>query len=124
MFAKARTIALAASASVAIFVLPALAQVSAIQQQLVAYKAVSQELISLYTRVKDKATSTAVAAQVDAAVKKRSDIVAKLNAAMQKIDPKNQKDGKILESAFSEIQSLSKKVNEAHYQATTNAKTK
>jgi hypothetical protein len=77
--------ALAASAFLASTVSTAFAQAGAVSQQLDTYKAVSQELLTLYERAKDKAAASSISAEIDAAVKKRDAVEAALSVAMKKL---------------------------------------
>jgi hypothetical protein len=89
------------------------ASLEPVSQELDAYKAVPQELLILYERAKDNVAPCSIAAEIDAAVKKRDAVEAALSEAMKKLDPKNERYGTLPQSSFAEIQALDKTVSDA-----------
>jgi threonyl-tRNA synthetase len=77
------------------------------------YKAASQELVKHYNSATTEAAAKAAAAQIHAATERQKSAAEALNEAMQNLDPNNQKDGKIIENAFSEMQAANDDVSEA-----------
>ncbi len=76
------------------------------------YKAASQDLVRLHTSATDEVSAKASEAG-DAATKRERTAEEALNAAMQKLDPNSQKDGKLIEDAFMEMQTGNEAVSAA-----------
>jgi hypothetical protein len=80
-----------------------------VDARLNAYKSASTELNSVMGQIKDGPSAKAMHAKLDAALKKHKDTEAALNGELKKLDLKDPKDGKAMESAMGEIA----KANEA-----------
>ena len=80
-----------------------------VDAKLHAYKSASTEANSVMGQIKDGATARALQAKLDAALKKHREAEAALNDELKKLNLKDPKDGKTMESAMGEIA----KANEA-----------
>jgi predicted Zn-dependent protease len=98
----------------------AYADAAAVARSIADYKAASQELVRLYTGARDEASAKAAEVQINAATKRQKAAEEALNAAMQRLDPNNQADGKMIENAFTEMQAANEAVSAAQYKSLEN----
>lgn len=98
----------------------AYADAAAVARSIADYKAASQELVRLYTGARDEASAKAAEAQINAATKRQRAAENALNAAMQKLDPNNQENGKMIENAFTEMQAANEAVSAAQHKSLEN----
>ncbi|CAN0582356.1 unnamed protein product [Laminaria digitata] len=89
------------------------AQVAKMADGLTQFSAASKELISLYSASKDAKSATAAANKIAAATKRKDAAEAAIGKALQKIDPKNEKAGKMAEKIFTGLQTYNKAIAEA-----------
>jgi len=102
---------------------------AAVARSIADYKAASEELVRLYTSVKDEASTKVAEAQINAATKRQKAAEEALNAAIQKLNPNNQENGKMIEKSFTETQAANEAVSAAQlkaieHQAAANAQKK
>ena len=93
------------------------AQTAQMSKGLEKFKAASQELIKLYYAAKDKAAAKGLQPKIDAATKRKEAAQAAIQAAMQKLDPKNPKHGKLAEKVFRKMQKIAESVGKAQLKA-------
>ncbi len=74
-----------------------------VDAKLHAYKSASTEANSVMAQIKDGPTAKALQAKLDAALKKQREAEAALNDELKKLNLKDPKDGKTMESAMGEI---------------------
>ena len=74
-----------------------------VDAKLHAYKSACAEANSVMGQIKDGASAKALQAKLDAALKKHREAEAALNEELKKLNLKDQKDGKTMESAMGEI---------------------
>ena len=72
----------------------ALGQAAKMTAGLEKFTAASRDLVKLYTGSKDEASGKAMAGKISAAAKRKDAAEKAIQAAMQKLNPKSQKDGK------------------------------
>ena len=80
------------------------AQVAEMSKGMALYQSAAQELVALYNGTKDAASAKAMAQKIDAAQKRKDTAEAAIQAALQKLDPKNENAGKLAEKIFGEMQ--------------------
>ena len=89
------------------------AQVAEMSKGMALYQSAAQELVALYNGTKDAASAKAMAQKIDAAQKRKDTAEAAIQAALQKLDPKNENAGKLAEKIFGEMQRQNQAVAEA-----------
>tara|TARA_R110002051_G_scaffold42966_2_gene87653 strand:- start:563 stop:958 length:396 start_codon:yes stop_codon:yes gene_type:complete len=98
----------------------ALGQAAKMTAGLEKFTAASRDLVKLYTGSKDEASGKAMAGKISAAAKRKDAAEKAIQAAMQKLNPKSQKDGKLAEKVFAEMQARNQAVAEAQIKAAAN----
>jgi hypothetical protein len=93
------------------------ADAAGVTRSIAEYKVASQELVRLYTGARDEASAKAAEARINAATKRQQAAENALNAAIQKLDPNNQADGRMIEKAYAEMQAANEAVSAAHLKA-------
>lgn len=89
------------------------AQVAKMSKGMAQFKSASQELAALYKGAKDAGSAKAVSKKIAAAMKRKAAAEAAIQKAMQKLDPKNEKAGKLVEKIFGAMQQQNKAVSDA-----------
>lgn len=98
----------------------AYADAAAVAKSIAEFKTASQELVRLYEGAKDEASAKAAEAQINAVTKRQKAAENSLNAAIQKLNPNNQEDGKMIEKAYAEMQAANEAVSAAQLKAIEN----
>lgn len=93
------------------------AQIVQMSKGMEQFAAASQELIRLYSAAKDKAAARRIQPKIDAATKRKEAAQAAIQAAMQKLNPKNTKHGKLAERVFMTMQKIAESVGKAQLKA-------
>ena len=81
------------------------------------YKAAAQKLVALHKGAQDAAAAKAAEAKMAAANKQKEAAVKAIEAALKKLNPKSEKDGKLAEKIFAEMQAVNEAVVEAALKA-------
>jgi len=120
MFASKRILSFISGACLLFAASFAYADAAAVARSISEYKAASQELVRLYTSARDEASAKAAEAQINAATKRQTAAENALNTAIQKLNPNNQADGKMIENAYAEMQAANEAVSAAQLKAIEN----
>ncbi|MFT5489350.1 MAG: hypothetical protein ACI9MU_004289 [Alphaproteobacteria bacterium] len=97
------------------------AQVAQMSKGMAQFKSASQELVTLYKGAKDTGSVKAMSKKVAAAMKRKADAEAAIQKAMQKLNPKSEKAGKLAEKIFGAMQRQNKAVADAQLASITRA---
>lgn len=90
------------------------AQIAKMSKGIAQFSAASKELVSLYNGTKDTKSAQAAAKKVAAAQKRKSAAEAAIQSALQKLDAKNEKAGRMAEKLFGQMQKHNQAVADAH----------
>ncbi len=93
------------------------AQVAKMSKGVARYQAAAQELVSLYKGAKDVKSAKATAKKIAAAQKRKDQASKAIEAAMQKLDSKNEKAGRLAEKIFGDMQKHNQAVADAHLES-------
>ena len=93
------------------------AQVAKMSKGGARYQAAAQELVSLYKGAKDVKSAKATAKKIDAAQKRKDQASKAIEAAMQKLDSKNEKAGRLAAKIFGDMQNHHKGVADAQLES-------
>lgn len=89
------------------------AQAAKMSQSMTQFKAASQELVKLYNGARDAGSAKALSKKIAAAMKRKAAAEAAIQKAMQKLNPKSEKAGKLAEKVFGAMQAQNKAVADA-----------
>ena len=89
------------------------AQIAKMSKGIAQFGTASKELVSLYNQTKDTKSAQAAAKKVAAAQKRKAAAEAAIQAALQKLDAKNEKAGRMAEKLFGQMQKHNQAVAEA-----------
>lgn len=89
------------------------AQMADMSKGMAQHQAAAKELVALYNGTKDEASAKAMARKIAVAEKRKDEAVATIQAALQKLDPKNETAGKLAEKIFGEMQKQIQAVTDA-----------
>lgn len=92
----------------------AYAQAAKMSQSMAQYRAAAEELVTLYKGTKDSKSAKAVSKKIAAATKRKDQAAKAIEAAMQKLDPKSEKAGRLAEKVFGDMQKHNRAVADAH----------
>ena len=95
----------------------AFAQAAKMSQGMAQFKSAAQELVTLYNGTRDSGTEKAMEKKIAAATKRKAAAEAAIQKAMQKLDPKSEKAGRMAEKVFGDMQQQNKAVADAQLAA-------
>lgn len=81
------------------------------------FQSATTQLVKLHSGIKDAATAKAAAAKIAAAEKNKAAAAQAIEAALKKLDPKNEQAGKLAEKIFASMQKANQAVVEARLKA-------
>lgn len=90
------------------------AQAAKMAQSMTQYKSAAQELVALHNGTKGPKSAKAMTKKIAGATKRKDQAAAAIQAAMQKLDAKSEKAGRLAEKLFAEMQKHNKAVADAH----------
>lgn len=97
------------------------AQVAQMSKGMAQFTSASQELVTLYKGAKDAGSVKAMPQKIAAAMKRKAAAEAAIQKAMQKLDPKSEKAGKLAEKIFGALQQQNQAVAAAQLASITRA---
>tara|TARA_R110002072_G_scaffold33205_19_gene100610 strand:+ start:7004 stop:7402 length:399 start_codon:yes stop_codon:yes gene_type:complete len=95
----------------------AYAQAAKMSQGMAQFRSAAQELVTLYNGTGNAATMKAMSGKIAGAMKRKADAASAIEDGMKKLDPKSQKDGRLAEKIFGDMQAQNKAVADAHLAA-------
>lgn len=89
------------------------AQAAKMSKSMTQYKSAAQELVALYNGTKGVKSAKAMSKKIAAATKRKAAAQKAIQDAMQKLNHKSQKDGRLAEKVFGAMQAQNKAVADA-----------